>query len=35
MTSSIPFCPSMKFGALSEVGRINIKSFIENQDNWE
>jgi hypothetical protein len=35
MTSSIPFCPSMKFGALSEVGRINIKRFIENQDNWE
>ncbi|MEY3198996.1 MAG: hypothetical protein RJA13_954 [Bacteroidota bacterium] len=35
MISSKPFCPSMKFGALSEIGRINIKSFIENQENWK
>lgn len=35
MTSSKPFCPSMKFGGLSATGLDNIKKLINNKDNWE
>jgi hypothetical protein len=35
MTSSKPFCPSMKFGGLSETGTGYINKLIKGKDNWE
>jgi hypothetical protein len=35
MTSSRPFCPSMKFGKLSLTGLEIIKKLINDNDNWE
>lgn len=34
MTNSRPFCPSMKFGGLSEQGLAKIKEFINNNENF-
>ena len=34
MTASNPFCPAMKFGALSSAGLEKIKGFIANNENW-
>ncbi|MCC7297655.1 MAG: hypothetical protein IT244_04925 [Bacteroidia bacterium] len=35
MTSSTPFCPSMKFGGLSEKGQTKIEKLINDKTNWE
>lgn len=35
MTESRPFCPSMKFGGLSNRGFIWINELIKNHNNWE
>lgn len=35
MVKSKPFCPAMKFGGLSEIGRERIKQLIENGKNWK
>ncbi|NVN94500.1 MAG: hypothetical protein HXX18_04355 [Bacteroidetes bacterium] len=35
MTKSIPFCPSMKFGGLSDTGFDWIIKLINNKNNWE
>lgn len=35
MTRSIPFCPSMKFGGLSEKGQTQIEKYIFDKTIWE
>ncbi len=35
MTSSRPFCPTMKFGGLSEKGQKQIEKLINNKTSWD
>ncbi len=35
MSQSIPFCPAMKFGGLSQNGQNWIDNFIAQKNNWE
>ncbi|MCT4640521.1 MAG: hypothetical protein N4A72_22680 [Bacteroidales bacterium] len=35
MIKSRPFCPTMKFGGLSERGSVWIYNLIDNEDNWQ
>lgn len=35
MSKSIPFCPAMKFGGLSQNGQHWIENFIAQNNNWE
>lgn len=35
MKDSRPFCPSMKFGGLSEIGFNKIVKLINNKNNWD